>query len=428
MTYKTMSTKEKTEKIKIIGGSVYGVLLAIALKNIDNQINIEIYERGADILASWEDIEIVGHRINRGFHGIEMPRAIQFEKILGKKFISENFDRIDNFKLLWINGHEIPYRYKEESIPVEYKDELSEIEIGINNAQEFIENKAHRPNSLGALLKEGSYKYSDKIKDSMHMIYPWFFPEKHFEQSQNLSKQTSHSARSYYLVPKSQTFKSIKHKIKDVLERKDIIIKTNSELDLEKIKESDGLYIWGSNSTGLGRKYMPDKLLELYKSKRNHDLYLFEASKEELNKRFKNYVYTPSEFIVMDRRDISTNRITFRESRLVNDKSLVLVEAISDREEHLMVESVKDIEGIIEDIIQTRAKYIGSKRMMTNYNPSKEIYNQLDIDLQEASERLPVKVYFPYWWPINTTHGANAAERDAKKIVEHSKDMMKGKS
>ena len=106
-------TKNKILKdINIIGGSAFGVLLALALRK-DKSLNIgeiTIFEKSNNILSSWNNHELGGLKVNRGFFGIEIPRGKDLISILGKDFTSSNFKSISNFKLLLINRNIIQYQ------------------------------------------------------------------------------------------------------------------------------------------------------------------------------------------------------------------------------------------------------------------------------------------------------------------------------
>ena len=86
--------------INIIGGSAFGILLALSIRQQKefDQYSINISERSKSILNSWNNLLLDSNKFNGGFFGIEIPRANSFTSLLGKDFISSYFKTIPNYK------------------------------------------------------------------------------------------------------------------------------------------------------------------------------------------------------------------------------------------------------------------------------------------------------------------------------------------
>ena len=198
----------KYSEINIIGGSAFGIFLALSLrqKNENDKININIFEKSESILNSWSNIHLDSKKFNRGFFGIEIPRAEEFKKLLGNEFISTYFKVIPNYKLLLIDSFLIPYKYFLKDMSIKYRDD---IQFLINNKirlSDVLKTKEFSDNSFLELIKICSKRYSEECCDSSHLFYPWFFPIEAFEDITNISSQTTKSSPSEYLIPKSGVF------------------------------------------------------------------------------------------------------------------------------------------------------------------------------------------------------------------------------
>ena len=122
----TRTKKQQINNINIIGGSAFGILLALALRK-EKSLNLKkitIFERSNNILSSWNHHKLSEKKVNRGFFGIEIPRGQDFISILGESFISKHFKSIPNFKLLIINKNILPYKYDIDELPEIYRNEI----------------------------------------------------------------------------------------------------------------------------------------------------------------------------------------------------------------------------------------------------------------------------------------------------------------
>ena len=177
--------------------------MALALRK-DKSLNIgeiTIFEKSNNILSSWNNHELGGLKVNRGFFGIEIPRGKDLISILGKDFTSSNFKSISNFKLLLINRNIIQYQYELEELPEHYRDEIIYFQKQSKNKHYDIFSKEFSNLSFFKILRICSQRYSDDPKDSEYLFYPWFFPKSSFDNIEDISGQTNKKMESSYLIP-----------------------------------------------------------------------------------------------------------------------------------------------------------------------------------------------------------------------------------
>ena len=78
----------REKDINIIGGSVFGTLLALSIRKQKefDQFSINLHERSDSILNSWNNLSLDSKKFNGGFFGIEIPRANSFISLFRKRF------------------------------------------------------------------------------------------------------------------------------------------------------------------------------------------------------------------------------------------------------------------------------------------------------------------------------------------------------
>ena len=79
-----MLKNKKHKKILIVGGGLYGCLLAYQLSK-QNKCKILLIERAGKLLNNFNTISIGKFKLNNGFHAIEIPRCNDFVNFLTKK-------------------------------------------------------------------------------------------------------------------------------------------------------------------------------------------------------------------------------------------------------------------------------------------------------------------------------------------------------
>lgn len=70
----------------IIGGGLIGLQIASRLaanaRKEKSNSSINLYDQGDSILRAWDSKICGAHRVNNGFHGIELPRALTINQTI----------------------------------------------------------------------------------------------------------------------------------------------------------------------------------------------------------------------------------------------------------------------------------------------------------------------------------------------------------
>ena len=91
----------KKKSIHIIGGGVYGCLLAYQFSK-NKSFEISLIESSSRLLSSLDKISLGNFNVNNGFHGIEIPRAKELFQFFNKK-LNIKFKKYENIRKLLIN-------------------------------------------------------------------------------------------------------------------------------------------------------------------------------------------------------------------------------------------------------------------------------------------------------------------------------------
>lgn len=415
----------KIENINIIGGSIFGILLALSLRKEKefDKTKIKIYERNNSILSSWQNICLFNKKVNKGFFGIEIPRANQFVDLLSNEFIEKNFNSIPNYKLLLIEKDLVPYQYQPSQLPEIYKDEMSLfLESGLE-IDDFLKTSKNKNLKFFNLIKNCSERYSDLVEDSIHMFSPWFFPESKFENIKNISSQSNITKPSTYLIPKKGVFSELISDVEEILLKNKIDLQKNFSLNLNNVKEenSQNLFIWATSSIPLLKMYKPETLKKIQVNKRYCGISIFNLSTKALNSWRKEFKYVPSEILTMSTLCPNVSRISFTDNLETAKNSFLLIEINSKTEEFINKLDISLIESWLSEVFDTPVKYKDSTSLFSSYNPSFKTYELMNNELKAIQCRIPVKVPFSYWWPINTSRAVNAAISIKNDLINRDK-------
>lgn len=404
--------KEQIKDLNIIGGSPFGVLLALALRK-EKSLNINkitIFERSNSILSSWNHHELLEMKVNRGFFGIEIPRGQDFISILGDDFISSNFKSISNFKLLIINKNIVPYQYEIDDLPKMYRDEIIFYQNKLINKNYSIFSKEFSDLSFFKTLTKCSQRYSDDPKDSEYLFNPWFFPKSSFNDIENISYQTNKKIQSSYLIPSKGVFSGLINNIEELLIKNNIKLKKNISIELNKINKSNKeKYIWANNSKGIIKKYKPESLKNLKLNKRYLGICLFKLNREKLNLWKNSFKYNPSEIITININIPSVSRISFPDHLDNKNFGFLLIEMNSKNKNFVNKKEVVSIEKWLSKIFTSKVGFVESSLLGELYNPPLNSFEVMEEELNLLRTNIPVEIPFSYWWPINTSRAVNAA-------------------
>ena len=404
--------KKQINNINIIGGSAFGVLLALALrqdKSLDSK-TIKIFERSNRILSSWNHHNFPENIVNRGFFGIEIPRGQDFISILGENFISKNFKSIPNFKLLIINKKILPYQYEIDDLPEIYRNQIISYQNKSIKNNDNIFSQEFSNFSFFKTLKVCSQRYSDVPNDSEYLFYPWFFPKSSFNSIENISEQTNEEIQSHYLIPKNGIFSTVVNDIEELLKKRNIKLEKNISIDLNNIKKSDKeIYIWASSSIGIMKHYKPEALKNLKLNKRYLGLCLFRLNKEKLDLWKRSFKYQPSEVITINIELPGVSRISFSDHLNNKEFGFLLIEINSKNKNFVNADEIERIEDWLSEIFFSKVEFVDSSLLCELYNPPLNSYEIIEKELNKIRKNISLEIPFSYWWPINTSRAVNAA-------------------
>lgn len=164
------------KSIIIIGAGLTGCLTAYKIAKKYPQKKIYLIDASKKILGGFDAVNISNHRVNNGYHGIDVNRNIDLFKFLNKK-IKISFKILkDNRKIifnkLFLNDGTSLAEY-----PLKIKKLFKTKKIKNKNPLKIL-NKL--PNLYKNTFSLVSKRYSGDIKNDIRFFVPWFLP-KEFE-------------------------------------------------------------------------------------------------------------------------------------------------------------------------------------------------------------------------------------------------------
>tara|TARA_B100000212_G_scaffold212217_1_gene160369 strand:- start:6509 stop:7807 length:1299 start_codon:yes stop_codon:yes gene_type:complete len=424
-------------KYEICGSGVYGVLLAAQLEKISKysskKIRISLIDKADQILANWQYSNIGNYKISGGFHGIEMPRASFCYSILKDLTGEEIFEKIPNYKLLFINDEIIEFSSSLNNWPSSISSGLSD---ALRNKKEF-RNKLEFMNyiientKLGKIIKNCQIRYSDDIQESWFSFYPWFFPS---DFSFNLSdegqafqeKVRKGFVKPYYLQPKSSHFGQLIPLVEKSLKKRDIEIHKNQSIEINEDlnlvnKKDDTQVIWSSSSVNLLKIKKSNIFQKLTNTKRYLHLILLKVNLDLFNKWLSNFSEKPSEILCIIEESIGISRISFPnqdhlEGKPTNDQ-LILIEYIAEVDNL----ETKVLDKVIEVLSRTfkfgrSLELIDKKLLRALFINSPDTYEMASKEIRKLLMNSNLKVPFIYLWPVNMAKCGFAAEKASEEL------------
>ena len=222
------------------------------------------------LLNGWMHRSIEGHKIDNGFHGIELPRGNDVKEILYKLTSKENYVEIENERYLMIQDDIVSFKSGIKEWPLTLRQELNEI---IGNPKVFESLTIHQQmnrlseSRIMSLCNDVFDRYADKIEDCWNLLYPWFYPKEFLFDGNDEGTKFQGDVRSglikaSYLKPKDNLFSNISVAIESRLEDMGIEVQKEVKIDLEKLEElsNDGLKttIWTASSYSLLKMIKPE--------------------------------------------------------------------------------------------------------------------------------------------------------------------------
>lgn len=434
-----MNASLPKRKINIVGAGAYGVFLAFQIDKLakDSNVNIEInlHERGPSIIPGWRSVTISDYRVNNGFHGLEMPRALDSYQMLQELIGEDFFTRFKNRKLVCIEGSLLNFRSPISSLPEWCARDFSPLTPILNKSSIPLAFSSVPPtffdSSVGRSFKNSSSRYGDDFEKSWGQFYPWFFPiefpsdcrDEGWVFRDNLDQ---HNNQAYYLSPKSFLFEDMIEPIYASLVDRGVNIHLNSLFSLGCDSSSsitDGsMNIWAASSAVLLKSFSESAASSLYQSKRSLILILFEVPDS-----FRSSISVldaenqlPSEIIVSSSDVPGVSRISFPNKPINKSyhasSTKVLVEFYS-KKPRLSENDANSIASFLEFILSAPVSLLGHSLGRTMFNPTP---NEIVLAADQLSEHLessPWIVPAYYWWPINIAKCGSLAIESASSIL-----------
>ena len=205
----------KRKEIHIIGGGLYGCLLAYQLLN--KKYKVHIFEKSNELVNSFDPIKIDSILLNNGFHGIDLPRSNNILNFFKKK-LKVKFDIFNIKRKIIFQNSLIDYTAKTSDWPKKIRDQLkiNSKNYKNQNFDYFFKKK------LISLFKKCSLKYFNNLSESKSFFLPWFLPAdiKHISSDEGdkfRSLIRKKKIKGNVALPKKHLFGIIKKKMLNFL-------------------------------------------------------------------------------------------------------------------------------------------------------------------------------------------------------------------
>jgi hypothetical protein len=406
------------KKISIIGGSLYGCLLAYYLNS--KKYDVTIYEKSNKLLSGFNSIQIGKYKLNNGFHGFEYPRNKELINFLQNK-IELKLRKIPNIRKLLINRKIIDYTAKFDEFPNDIKNLYKKKNLKNYKNQNL--NFFFKKNFLKKIEKNSS-RFTDDIKMSKHLFLPWFLPS----DVKHLSKDEGHLFRSLvrnkkiipsYYIPKKNLFETISKSFLKKFREKKIKINFNSNISIynnkiitkdkyeQKIKESKTIFC---GSPIIFLKYIKPKILfELKKYERNFYNILIRVPKKN------NTLPYFSELLCLNDKIYNVNRIS-RAIHLEDHNNFFIQLEVILKNVRLIDISVNKIKIELSKTFNLKNhKIIGYKHSRVIYSPTQEWLKKAEKILKKFVTKNNIRVDNHSFEPINTAKVWNLLKHNIKK-------------
>tara|TARA_Y100001958_G_scaffold160062_1_gene165721 strand:- start:5123 stop:6391 length:1269 start_codon:yes stop_codon:yes gene_type:complete len=410
--------KKSKKKILLIGGGLYGCLLAYQFSKKKNY-EVILVEKSNKLLSSFNSISIKKLNINNGFHGIEIPRCNDLLDFIKKKLKMEMIVRNKIQKLLI-------YRSM-----IDFKD-------GINKWPKILSNDLKKKfnvknfkiasyfkNDFKKLIKLCSKRYSNNFKNCYQFFIPWFLPREYkisnIKDEGDLfrEKVRNNKVLFQYAQPKEKIFQIFQKKFYNFLNNVGVRIFFNTQVRLEKnnikILESD-------QSKTLSYDYF-DKIFYC-----THSPFLLEYSNIKHLKKLNNYkkfminlimkVNTKvnfTEMICLNNSLPNLNRISvLSSSKNYSNLQLEIIQTDMVISKETIALYKKEIKAIFK--LKKNPQYYGHKMSRLVFYPSKNWKEKATKFIKNWKEKNNLKIFLRYdlFGAINMAKCWNYAKIDSK--------------
>ena len=413
-----MIKNKKQKKILIIGGGLYGCLLAYQLSK-KNKYKILLIERAEKLLNTFNSVSIGKFKLNNGFHAIEIPRCDDFVKFLRKKLHLKLLVKNKIHKLL-INRFIIDIKDSFSQWPKDLTKNLRKNFIikKNDNLKKFYKKKNME------LVKLCSKRFSKKLIDSKHMFIPWFLPREYkLQDMRDEGDRFRYKVRNEIIpfkcaVPKNKIFEILQKKFYSFLKKEKILINLNTQVKFDKknieltndkkktiysYKEFDKIFFCAP-ATFLLEYANPDHLKKL-----NRYRGYFTNCIVEIKKKI-NF----SEMICLNRNLLNIDRISVVKSN--NNRTLLQLE-IWHKDKKLKKHLKNKITNELKIIFKLREKpiYLGHKLSRVVFSPSINWKKNSTKYIKKwlASSKIKLNARYNLSGAINMAKSWNYAKEDS---------------
>jgi len=222
--------KKNKKYIHIIGGGLYGCLLAHQLLKKDYKIII--FEKSSELISSFDSIELGSLKLNNGFHGLDLPRAKNLF-LFFKNNLKIKFNIFEIKRKILFERSLIDYKAKRNEWP-------KKIQSYLKNGIKFYKNQKLNfffKASIVNLFKKNSLRYFDSFEKAKSFFLPWFLPAnvKHISKDEGdnfRSLVRQNKIKGYVALPQKHLFSIIKKKFYNYLVSKGVTINFNTEIKI----------------------------------------------------------------------------------------------------------------------------------------------------------------------------------------------------
>jgi hypothetical protein len=376
-------------------------------------------------MSNFDTIKINKFNLNKGFHGLEIPRSKELYFFLRNK-LKIKFNLFELKRKMLINRVLIDFKLKKSQWPEEIKKNL-------RIKKNFYKNQKINfffKNELVKLFRSCGKRYSDNIDLSKSQFLPWFLPAdvKHLSSDEGdiyRYKVRNNKLSGNFAIPTDNTFRSLQNKFYRFLikrgvkflfnthvhlNKKEIFFYNNNQTKISLIDRDTKKIFYCLNPTFLIKDINKNHFKKIYKFKRHLMIGII-----KINENFDNNF---SEILCANKKIPFLNKIyslNFLKYK-IKKNSYIVVEiqnksgVILDSQKNLITKEIKKIfklnkEPAIIDIKKIRDIY--------------KINNDwIEVSNKILKKNFNKKTYFVYkndYWPINMTKAWLYANKNSIK-------------
>ena len=415
--------------IHIIGAGLIGLHISSRLQDLfdSSQTNssILVHDQASSILGSWSSKICVDVHVNNGFHGIEMPRASLVADFLHQCGCKNLLHEVPNYRLLQIEGQEVPFDASIEDWPNRLSNglpELLEDYCQLRHPNEIIK-KALTTTTIGESISRNYNRFAPDIEQCWHLFFPWFFPSDFSFRADDEGadfqyKVRKKAVRPSYLFPKKLTFESLRPPILSYLESKKINFSLGSPLALNNLEDlissAEDRVIWCASSFGLLK--MLDSALadKCILGTRHMHIALYSVPGKAVFSLKERFNCLPSEILYLDSEAPGLNRISFLDYQLASSDavpaSALLIAEYFSTNRILDDKTIANIKSCIEKNLSVNIKTVGCTYGRPMYSLDSSMLAKATSLIEGYASKNNLSIPYIYYGPINMAKCAIVAK------------------